>query len=198
MSVSESTGRNGSDASPRAPDAAITAEFSRLIPIDAIEREATMHEIAATPEECAALARRFDLEALHSLTAELALCWVDEGELARLEGRFVAEPVQRCVITTDPVATRLAEIFTMFFTTEAGELASVVEISAEEEDPPDSIAGDAVDIGEAVVQQFGVALNPYPRASKAAAEGLGEADSGNADIARPFAGLSGRLKGKDH
>src|SRR3546814_20303410 len=60
----------------------------------------------------------------------------------------------------------------MLFTTDpAATEAGPIEVDIEAQDPPEPIFGDAIDVGEAVVQQFALALDPYPRAPWAEAEG---------------------------
>ena len=52
-------------------------EFSRPISVAKLGRKATRNALSATPEECAALASRFDLAGLRSLEANVSLAVVD-------------------------------------------------------------------------------------------------------------------------
>ena len=53
-------------------------------------------------------------------------------------------------------------------TTAAGVAAGVaVEIDVEQEDPPETVGPEGLDLGETVVQQLAVAIDPYPRVAGA-------------------------------
>ena len=150
-------------------------EFSRPVRLSQVDGEALTCRIEAEAAERAALARRFDLLALDRLSATVAIHPEDESGLIRVDGRFAADVVQSCVVTLDPVPAHLDQAFTIFFTTEpeAGQSWDEAEVSPEAEDPPEPVTGGAIDIGEAVVQQFALALDPYPRRPDASVEALG-------------------------
>lgn len=172
---------------PRVP----APEFSRLVRLSQIEGQALVCEIAAEEAERAALVRRFDLLSLDRLTATVEVYPEDSSGTLRVTGRFVADVTQACVVTLDPVAAHLDEAFEMRFTTDpevldaeiGREAPGEIEIVPEAEDPPEPIHGGAIDIGEAVVQQFAVALDPYPRAPDASIEALDA--EGTIDAAPP-------------
>ena len=42
-------------------------------------------------------------------------------------------------------------------------LATAVEVDIEQEDPPEALGPEGLDLGEAVVQQLAVSLDSYPR-----------------------------------
>ena len=85
------------------------------------------------------------------------------GELFRGQGHLKASIVQSCVITGAPVQEEIMETIEERFTLKA-EFSSEVEISLDDDDPPEPITGNEIDLGEIVAQHLGVALNPYPRA----------------------------------
>ena len=77
-------------------------EFCRLVPLARLGPEPFRQKIVATKEECAALARRFDLLAIDRLAAAVEL--IRQGEdVVLLRAAFEAEILQRCVVTLDPV-----------------------------------------------------------------------------------------------
>lgn len=167
-------------------------EFSRPIPIDQIGGRETVREIEATPAERAALAERLDLVALDGLTATLRLRRLPGG-MIRVSGRFAAEVVQSCVVTLVPVPAHCAAAFSMRF----GEIATLetlreIEVAAEGEDEPEPVEGGQIDLGEAVVQQLAVTLDPYPRAPGATLpEAPSDADEeAGAEEVNPFAALA--------
>jgi uncharacterized metal-binding protein YceD (DUF177 family) len=140
-------------------------EFSRIVNIEALAAEDLRREIEAGPGERAALAARFGLLALDSLKATVRLKKL-RGPQVRVEGEFAADVVQSCVVTLEPVRSRIADAFSITFTP-AVELddGAELDLSPWAQDLPEPLTGGVLDIGEAVAQQLAVALDPYPRAA---------------------------------
>lgn len=136
-------------------------EFSRPIRLDALGSGPTTRAIEATPAECAALARRFDLLALASLTADLTVQHIANG--IAVSGRFHASGTQSCVITGTPVPFTIEEPVALRFE-RVSEASSEIELTDADLDVL-PLEGDAVDLGEATAQALGLALDPYPKAS---------------------------------
>jgi uncharacterized metal-binding protein YceD (DUF177 family) len=173
-------------------DSVAVPEFSRPLPVDQVGGHELVREIEATAAERAALAERLDLIALDSLTARLRLRRL-AGGLIRVDGSFDAEVVQACVVTLAPVASRCAEAFTMLFGEGAEpEAVHEIEVDGEAEDEPEPVIDGRIDLGEAVVQQLAVSLDPYPRApgAKVPAAFAGEAEAGGDSAENPFAALT--------
>lgn len=139
------------------------AEFSRPVTIESLADEELSREIEADASERAALAKRFGLLALDRLIATVRLKRL-RGSTIRVEGRFVADVVQTCVVTLEPVASHIAEDFTVTFApaAETGEEAEL-DLSPWAEDLPEPLDGESIDIGETVAQFLALALDPYPR-----------------------------------
>ncbi len=161
-------------------------EFSRLVPLARLGPEPFRQEIAATEAERAALARRFDLPAVDRLSAEVELVRLG-NDMFRLRASFSAEFVQSCVITLDPVGGAVSEEFTLLYgppetEAEAGE-------TVEDEIAFEPLVGNAIDVGEAVAQQFSLALPPFPRNPDAALDSEAPA----ADDTGPLAAALSRL-----
>jgi len=149
------------------PRAAPASEFSRPIEVDRIGHTEVVHDIAASPEERAALARRFDLLALDTLEARLRLRRARGGSVLRLAGRLTADVVQSCVVTLAPVPSRVEAEFTVLYGDgEAG--GEGVEIDPEQESTVEPWPDGPLDLGETVAQELALALDPYPRAAGAA------------------------------
>ncbi len=161
-----------------------TPEFSRAVEVARLAPGETVFDIAATPAQCAALARRFGLIALDRLAARVAVERV-EGGMVRVAAALSATVVQECVVTLEPVTSTLDEQVTLLFG-EAGDTAAELVLSAETE-AIEPICGGFIDIGEAVAQQLSLALDPYPRAP-GAATAMPAADAENAVSA--FAALA--------
>src|SRR5690606_34289433 len=135
----------------------------------------------------------FELLALDRLEAELEVRRLERGDLYEVAGRFTADLAQECVVTMDPVPLRPSESFTMLFTTDPTVAeAAGIDVDVEAEDPPELIVGDAIDVGEAVVQQMAMALDPYPRVPDAPVASVEQEDDTELDAERPnpFAVLS--------
>jgi uncharacterized metal-binding protein YceD (DUF177 family) len=158
-------------------------EFSRLVSLARLGSEPFRQEIAATEAERAALARRFDLLALDRLSATIEL--VRQGaDIVLLRAAFSGEFVQSCVVTLDPVEGAVSEEFTLLYA--PPEMEAEAGRTVEDEVAFEPIVGNAIDVGEAVAQQFSLALPPFPRSPGATLD----AEPPRADEAGPFAALS--------
>jgi uncharacterized metal-binding protein YceD (DUF177 family) len=161
-------------------------EFSRLVPLARLGVEPFRQDITATEAERAALARRFDLPALDRLCAVVEL--VRRGkDMFLLRAAFAAEFAQSCVVTLDPVGGAVSEQFTLLYgPPEAEEEAGG---TVEDDFAFEPILGNAIDVGEAVSQQFSLALPPFPRSPGANLE----AEAPPADDTSPFGAALSRL-----
>jgi uncharacterized metal-binding protein YceD (DUF177 family) len=163
-------------------------EFSHVVKLDEIGAGEASIKIFADTHAKAGLAVRFDLTALDELTADIALSRDAKGVLAT--GRFHAALTQYCVATGDPVPTVLDEPMTIRFVREPVVGAnSEIELEADDCDTM-FYDGQSVDLGEAVAQSLGLALDPYPR-SPGAQERLKAAGVKAEDDVAPFGALAG-------
>lgn len=171
-----------------------TPEFSRTHKADAIGRLPANIQIAADPEERAALAKRFGLAALDRLEADYGLANEDGAIIAR--GRVRATLAQPCVATGAPVPETIDSDFVLRFVIERGEAmpeGEELELDAEDCDTI-GYDGHVIDMGEAVAETMALAMEPFPRAPDADAY-LKEAGVLSEEQASPFAALLG-LKDK--
>lgn len=160
-----------------------TPEFSRVID----RRYITIHppQLVATPEERAALARRFALVSIARLEANVTLSV--EGDVIEAKGRVVADIVQSCAVSGDDLPATIDEPLTLRFVPEVPIEDEELEL---EESQLDEIpyAGTTFDLGEAVAQSVALAIDPFatgPNADKVRKE-KGLLDEGSAG---PFAAL---------
>lgn len=140
------------------------AEFSRTIDVEVIGEGALELDIKANEQECAALADRFELISMAELSAHLILTHQSNQNLIKLKADFTAEVTQRCVVTLKPVNNKVSGSFTSSFseiTPDTDE--DILEINVEDEDPPEPIVDGAIEVGEIVVEHFGLELDPFPR-----------------------------------
>jgi uncharacterized metal-binding protein YceD (DUF177 family) len=167
-----------------------TPEFSRRVKLARIGAEPYRQRISASEAERAALARRFDLVSLDRLEAAVEL--IPRGERTiLLRAEFDAAFEQQCIVTLDPIAGDLAERFELLYgPPEAEETASSL---VGEDIAFEPLLGEEIDIGEAVAQEFSLALPPFPRSPEIRIETEVESASASAS---PFAGLM-RLVDRD-
>jgi len=160
-----------------------TLEFSRPLKVDRVPAEGSAETLSADSAECAALARRLGIPALHALSAQLrASPWRGGG--LKIEGRLKADLEQISVVSLTQFRSTVEFPVERFFLSEAA--AS----SAEDEDV-DTIADGHVDLGEVVAETLALELDPYPRQEGETFAHPEEADNGDS----PFAALS-RLRRK--
>lgn len=164
----------------------MTPEFSRIWRLDALGIDRQV-EIEADAAERAALAVRFGLQSLDSLSASATFHPVAAGIEA--SGRMKAKAVQSCVITAEPVPTRIDQPFTIrFVAPDAAPESEELELDAEDCDVMDH-DGHGIDLGEAIAQTLGLALDPYPRAPSADAR-IKEIGILSEEEAGPFGALA--------
>ncbi len=192
-------------------------ELSRPIARERLAGQAIDEEIFATPQERAALARRFGLLGLGLLRATVKIEPAEgpdcpdrpnlrAGGLLRLSGHLSAEVRQACVVTLEPVASRIEEAFTQLYSLEPGPAArgrealgrevgaAEVVFDPEAEEPPEALGPGGLDLGEVVAEQLFLALDPDPRAPGAV---LAEVPGGPgaAEAGGPAGGPAGPLGG---
>lgn len=140
-------------------------EFSRMVTPDRLGGAKVSESIEALPAERDAVARRLGILGVDRLSAEASVKRLGSG-LFRVTGDWQAEVRQACVVTLEPVADRLAGRFEASFEAPDSRRAAedAVDFDPEAADPAEILPDEGIDLGELVVQELAVALNPYPRA----------------------------------
>jgi uncharacterized metal-binding protein YceD (DUF177 family) len=173
-------------------------EFSRPVLADPA-RERIHIRIEATVAERAALAARFALPALDSLTAEGELR-ARPGERWAFRARIRASLAQTCVVTLEPTPRTVDEHVEILFAPAGREDPQDLDVGEEEAEPLP--ADGRIDAGEIVAQSLYLALDPFPRSDAAAWSDRIEdrpappAEGAEAGRQSPFATLAGRLRGE--
>ncbi|HIJ61774.1 MAG TPA: DUF177 domain-containing protein [Rhodospirillaceae bacterium] len=162
-------------------------EFSRPLSVERIGAAGRSSELSADENECRALAERFGILAVETLSARLTLR--AHGPLVHIEGRLAARVVQACVVTLDPVAAEIDEAFAITFGPELPEDSDELVIDLDTEDPPEPIIDGKIDLGEVVAEHLALALDPFPRSP-----GAVFAAPEDADTAGAFAALAALRK----
>lgn len=143
----------------------IESELSRPVKVKSIMEEP--YVIEADPSELAALAQRFGLSEVKHLRAELRVTPKSSDILA--EGPIAAAWLQPCAVSGDDIAVSLSDILHLrFIKSRLYSPDEEVELEADECDEIE-YEGDSFDLGEAVAQSLGLAIDPYatgPNADK--------------------------------
>jgi uncharacterized metal-binding protein YceD (DUF177 family) len=158
------------------------SEFSRVIDTRHIDDKPVV--LTASAEECRALAKRFDLVAVHRMEATVTL--IRDGAAFVARGRLMADIVQSCAISGEDLPVTIDDALHMRFVPPAADPTDPVEEEIEiSEDECDEIefTGERFDLGEAVAQSLGLAIDPF-------AEGP-EADRVRREVGLSGDGLSG-------
>ncbi len=150
--------------------------------------------LTASPDECAALARRFDLVRIDRLEARIMLD--KDGAAVTAAGRLLADIVQSCAVSGEDLPVSIDETVSLRFVPEGAPSAPDEEIELEADELDEiTYPGSQFDLGEALAQTLALAIDPYaegPNAEAARqAAGLNEPDASG-----PFAALAA-LKQKD-
>jgi uncharacterized metal-binding protein YceD (DUF177 family) len=117
---------------------------------------------------------RFDKKAISMLKERLSLVtlsdvmavgrvWpMDKG--AFVEFRLTAHVEQSCVVTLEPVGTDVDERVSLHYTPATSERAepSVIDVD-DDDDPPEILVDDRIDVGAAMAEHLALALDPWPR-----------------------------------
>lgn len=118
--------------------------------------------IEANEAERAALAKRFAVTAIHTLMAKVDFGEKDEAVL--VDGTLTATIEQPCAVTREALTYDASEPFSLRFVP-AGRMPAYQEDEEFEltEDELDEIEyeGDSFDLGEAIAQTLGLAIDPY-------------------------------------
>jgi uncharacterized metal-binding protein YceD (DUF177 family) len=163
----------------------MTPELSRSLRVDTIPAAGRTVEVAATAEERAAVAQRLGVPSVRSLTGWFAL-HSEGGGVVRAEGRFSVVLERVCVVSLEPFATTQEERFVLCFVP-AGSEGDDGDPETDDEVP---YAGGSIDLGEALVEQVALDLDPYPRRPDAALP-----SATTEEPASPFAALAALRRG---
>ncbi len=134
-------------------------ELVRPLPADRVGQGGLAITVTATKAECAAIALRLMVPSVESLRCDWHLR-VAPGGVIEADGSLHARLHQECVATLDPFPVAQVEEFAVRFVPSGTE-----DTTSEDPDTPDEVPFEdgALELGEATVEQFALALDPYPR-----------------------------------
>lgn len=139
--------------------------WSRRIALAEVPEEGLHVAMEADADVRATLARTASLRGLPRLEASFDLR--RRGAHLHVKGEVIAALVQNCVVSLDPVEKNLHEIIDLVFASEPGETLGDGDGEASfgmaDAEPPEPLAGGAVDLGAIATEYFLLGIDPYPR-----------------------------------
>ncbi len=164
------------------------------MPLKELTGEPVAFDLQASANDLEALRRRFDLVGLAELQARGAIHPLRGGAGLRVEGVLQATVTQKCVVTLEPVVQRIDEPFSLEFgaTGDVVDAASGDLVLLPDQEQPEPMPENGLDMGELVAEQLALAIDPYPRKEGADLEQVLRQhgiDAG-AGKANPFAALA--------
>lgn len=163
--------------------------FSYPVKVAHVSANAVRVTIEADEAEREGLAKLWKVLSVRSLKAELQVSrWKRDG--VRIKGTVEGEIVQACVVTLEPVESRISESLEQVFVPEGSKLARLVldgqgemVLDPDGPDAPEPFVGDTIDAGALVAEFAAMAIDPYPR--KTGVEFAGHSEDAGAEIIRP-------------
>lgn len=160
-------------------------ELERFHSAERVTVAPTIVHVGTTAEERQAIARRLELVELPALEADCVLDRPDDGETVRVRGHLRAKVVQSCVVTLDPLDAEVDLTFERLLVPGWVPSMQEGEESVDAEAPDiEALEGDRIDLGEMIVEELSLGLDPYPRAP-----GAEVVDDGAEPGDHPFAAL---------
>ncbi|HUH10085.1 MAG TPA: DUF177 domain-containing protein [Brevundimonas sp.] len=115
------------------------------------------------PDEAARrrIAASLDLASLDSFVADVTL--TTSGQTGwKLSGRVVADAVQSCGLTLEPLPVHIDTRFSVSLTEAVATETDEIDITMDD-DTPDLIEEGQLDLGQYAVEQLALRLDPFPR-----------------------------------
>lgn len=156
------------------------------------DRPAPFH-LEPGPEARDALARQLGVQKMRKLRFAGALHPAGKRDWA-LRAELGATVVQACVVTLDPVTTRIDEPVQRTYLAHLPDLPEAEEVETPEDDGIEELPAE-IDLDAVMLEALALALPAYPRSPEAEALDIEAAPPGaaplDADQEKPFAGLAG-------
>lgn len=152
----------------------LESEWTHYLDADEVTGEKMRLTITPDSEARKNLIRRLGVLGFDSIKADLELQREQGGLVVHVKGHIKANLQQSCVVTLEPIETKVDENFEAWFadTQQAVALAKVKhdkQVKAngetpilEESEDPEPIVDGKIDLGELVTQHLSLAITPYP------------------------------------
>lgn len=174
---------------PHAPD---NPDFARVVMVRKLgDVQRFDFDISPDPEEAARLASLLGALSLRKFRFAGRLTPLSDGQW-QLEGQLGATVVQTCVVSLEPVSTRIDEAVRRTFLSGASATGEIV-VSPDDDDDEVEPLSDRIDLGRIATEALALAMPAYPRKEGATlAPGVEPVE---VERPRPFAALE-VLRGK--
>jgi len=189
--------KSRSDKSDPVHATLVSPEWSRPVSVEDLGLQQFSQTIEPTDLELKALIKRFGVDDLAGLTAQVSLQLLPNGDVL-LEASYKARITQTCGVTMEPVVSGISDEFTMSYSDDVDaswghdeEEFAVLDDDIELSEP---IVDGKIDIAEAVSEQLALEIDPFPRVQGATFDGYSTGTkAGNEPVPEkknPFAVLS--------
>lgn len=176
--------------------AADNPEFARVVELRRLRDVPHFDfDISPEPKEAAALARLLGAQGVRKLRFAGRLAPAARSGWS-LDATLGATVVQTCVVSLEPVTTRVDERVRRTFVPETAlpetAISAEIVVSPEDDDEIEPL-GDRIDLGRIAIEALALALPDYPRKDGVSLESDEDGDAADRDAAdrpRPFAALA--------
>lgn len=144
--------------------------ISKVLRLDEVGGNEKNVKLTATEQELKLIAEQFELVAIKNFSTLFKIRLWQSGGLT-ITGEISSLIVQECVVTLEPVKTKIQQEFFVRLIPESDvhkfqELIGkdgTLDIDIEGKDPPDIFNGTEVDLGDIALEQFALVIDPFPR-----------------------------------
>lgn len=157
------------------PPVGMTSEWPYFLDVEDIGSRPLPVQFSADEDAARALSRRFAVEGLESVSADLTVHPV-QGGVIHVTGQVSARVRQLCVVSQEPIDTEVSESVEGWFADQNRALSFVkakkerdmakghaeLEILGEADDPEPIVNG-RIDLGELAAQHLSLAIPLFPR-----------------------------------
>lgn len=139
--------------------------FRRTVSVGKIGDAGLVQTVEVAKPDREKIAQYLELVSIESLVAEVTLArWRGKG--VKVTGTFKADVTQSCVVTLDPLPVHVEGAFERRFAPldnpSTEETPQEIFVDPEGEDPPEPLTRE-IDLGEILVEELSLNLDPYPR-----------------------------------
>ena len=154
-----------------------SAPFEHFYDLNDLSRAGDDVRVVADEAACARIAAWAEVISVSGFSANISLRKISPTRFT-VEGTLNADVMQACVVTLEPVPAHIEREFTRELILRAGRHAALAEseaggeltLAAGDDDVPEEITSSRYDLAAPLLEEFSLALDPYPRAPGVAFE----------------------------